>query len=198
MFDDYSFIISTNRQQNHTLKSIPSESEVIISTSSPLGKARNDGLHSANNQWLAILDDDITFDSTFLNFVDKLKAKDTIVGLSAYYPSPLTIGRFMMFHRSLYNDVGEFEERAHGDETEFCYRAIKKGYKVVCVPREAVIHHPHTKVKPKSEIPNLLWLLKKHPDFMLYIMGLVFTKMKKSSYDEEYTQNASQNNTNHS
>lgn len=133
-----------------------------------------------------ICDDDLTFDSIFFSFINKLKSEKRIVGLQAYYPSPLVIGRFMLFHKSLYEDVGEFEERSHGDETEFCYRAVKKGYEVIQVPRESVTHHPHTKIKPKSEIPNLLWLLRKHPDFIFYILRLVLIKMKKSSYDKEY------------
>lgn len=186
MFNDFSFIISTNRKENHTIKSVPKESELIISTDKPLGKARNTGIRNSHNNWIVICDDDITFNSVFLNFINQLKSKNNIVGLSAYYPSPFVIGRFMLFHRSLYEDAGEFEERSHGDETEFCFRAVKKGYKIICVPRESVIHHPHKKIKPKSEIPNLLWLLSKHPDFILYVLGLVFTKMKKSSYDEEY------------
>lgn len=186
MFNDFSFIISTNRRENHTVKSVPPEAGIIISTSKPLGKARNVGIYASHNDWIVIADDDISFDSIFLNFVDKIKSRYTIVGLEAYYPSPFCIGRFLLFHRDIFNCVGDFEERAHGDETEWLYRCVKLGYKIVHIPRESVIHHPHTKVKPRNEIPNLLWLLKKHPDFILYILRLVFTKMKKSSYDEEY------------
>lgn len=181
-----SFIISTNRKQNKTILSIPNESEIIISRDIPLGKARTVGIHISQREWIAIVDDDITFDFVFLNFVDKLKSKDTIIGLEAYYPSPFCIGRFLLFHRDIFNDVGGFEEKSHGDETEWIYRAVKKGYKIIRIPRESVIHHPHTKIKPKSEIPNLLWLIRKHPDFILYILRLVLIKMQKSSYDKEY------------
>jgi len=41
---DVSFIVPTNRESIHTVKSIPPECEIIIPKSSPLGRARNDGI----------------------------------------------------------------------------------------------------------------------------------------------------------
>ena len=181
-----SFIISTNRSKNHTLKSIPLESEIIISKSTPLGQARNDGVKKATKDWIVICDDDIKFSITFIDFISQFTDKNVIIGLAGYYPSPFVIGRFMMFHKSIFNDVGDFAIRSHGDETEWCFRAVKKGYKIIRIPRESVTHIPHTKSKPISETSNLMWLIWKHPDFITYILKLVFTKMKDSSYNEEY------------
>ena len=181
-----SFIISTNRDSNHTIDSIPTSSEIIISKSSPLGKARNDGVNRATKDWIVICDDDIFFTSTFLNFILQFTDKNTIIGLEGYYPSPFVIGRFMLFHIDLFNTIGPFAIRAHGDETEFCLRAVQKGFKIIRIPRESITHIPHQKLKPISELSNLLWLIRKNPYFITYILKLTFTKMKDSSYNEEY------------
>ncbi len=187
MFNDFSFIISTNRKENHTIKSIPPESEVIISTSKPLGKARNDGVYASHNDWIAICDDDISFDSTFLNFINQLKSRDTIIVLEAYWPSPFGIGRFLLFHRDIFNYVGDFAEKSHGDETEWMIRAIMAGYKLIRIPRESVIHIPHKQSKPKDgDWMNLIWLMSKHPDFPLFLIKKFFNKMKYSSDKSEY------------
>lgn len=187
MFDDFSFIISTNRTEIHTIKSIPEGSEIIISTSKPLGKARNDGIKASHNDWIVICDDDISFDSIFLNFVDKLKSKNTITIMDSYWPSPFGIGRFMLFHRSTYDKVGEFVEKSHGDETEWQIRAIFAGYKIIRVPRESVIHIPHKQSKPKDgDWINLVWLMYKHPNFPIFLIKKFFDKMKYSSDKSEY------------
>lgn len=187
MFNDWSFVISTNRAENHTIKSIPPESEVVISTSYPLGKARNIGVCASHNNWIVIVDDDISFDSIFLNFINRLKSRDTIVGLEAYYPSPFCIGRFLLFHRDIFNDVGDFVEKSHGDETEWMIRAILAGYKLIRIPRESVIHIPHKQSKPKSgDWMNLVWLIGKHPYFPLFLIKKFFNKMKYSSDKSEY------------
>lgn len=184
--NDITFVISTNRDTNQTVNSIPFESKTIISKSSPLGQARNDGIKKVTTNWIVICDDDIEFSSIFINFVCQLADKNTIIGLEGYYPSPFVIGRFMLFNKSVFDSVGNFAIRQHGDETEWCMRAVKKGFKIIRIPRDSVIHTHHIKSKPVSETSNLLWLIRKHPDFITYILGLIFTKMKDSSYNEEY------------
>lgn len=186
---DITFVIPTNRKHVHTLDSVPSESQVITPTSKPLGRARNDGIEKATTPWIILCDDDIRFSGTFLNLLCELASNDKIIGLEAYYPSPFVIGRLMMFSKQAWLDIGNFDIRSHGDETEWCMRAVKKDYKIVRLSRDCVYHFPHTKVKPKSEITNLLYLLRKHPNFLLYILKLVFIKMRDSSYDEEYKGN---------
>ena len=183
---DITFIISTNRDTNQTIDSIPPESKTIISNPSQLGQATHDGVKKSTTEWIVICDDDIEFSLTFIDFICQLADKNTVIGLAGYYPSPFVIGRFMLFHIAVFNTIGPFAIRAHGDETEWCMRAVKKGFKVVKIPRESVTHIPHTKSKPISETSNLLWLIKTHPDFITYILKLTFTKMKDSSYNEEY------------
>lgn len=183
---DITFVIPSNRKDIYTISSIPCINEVIIPTNSPLGRARNDGIEKATNPWIVLCDDDIRFTDTLLNLLCELADKKRIIGLEAYYPSPFVIGRLMMFSRQAWLDIGEFDIRAHGDETEWIMRSIKKGYEIVRLSRSCVQHFPHTKVKPKSEFGNLFYLIRKHPSFPLYILRLVTKKMKESSYNEEY------------
>ena len=183
---DVSFVIPSNRELNHTLSSIPKECEVIISSSTPLGRARNAGILKATRPWIVLCDDDIKFSKTFLNLLCELAKEQRIVGLEAYYPSPFVIGRLMMFSKTTWEEIGEFDIRSHGDETEWCLRAVEMGFGIVRLSRSCVFHYPHTKVKPKTEFGNLFYLLKKHPGFPFYILKLVTTKMKDSSYSEEY------------
>ena len=184
--DEISFVISTNRKTIHTLASIPEECEVVISREKPLGAARNDGIRRATRKWIVLCDDDIKFSENFLGLLRELADERSIIGLEGYYPSPFVIGRLMMFAKSAWLKIGEFDERAHGDETEWCIRAVEKGYKIIRLSRDCVYHYPHKKIKPKTEFGNLLYLLRRHPRFPLYVLKLFLIKMQDSSYNEEY------------
>ena len=186
--DDISFVIPSNREEIHTTTSIPKECEIIIPRSSPLGRARNEGIEKATKEWIILCDDDIQFSEYFLTFVRELLTGKTkgIVGLEAYYPSPFIIGRLMAFSKKTWVDIGMFDIKSHGDETEWCMRAVENNYEIVRLSRSCVYHYPHKKIKPKSEFGNLLYLLRKHPKFPLYVLRLITTKMRDSSYDEEY------------
>lgn len=52
-------------------------------------------------------------------------------------------GASMAFRKELINEIGYFDPEyfpAYYEETDFCYRVKKKGYKIIYVPRSAVIH----------------------------------------------------------
>jgi len=186
-YSDISYIIITNRPVIKTIESIPTGCEIIISDKLKRGEAHNDGINQASKEWIAIMDDDITFDTTFLDFVISLLNKDRIIGLEGYYPSPFVIARFMIFHKSAFDKNGDFETRNHGFETEWCIRAIENGYSIVRIPREGVIHTKHSKDKPATgEGSNIIWLLRKHPMYPMFILKTVISKIQKSSLDEEY------------
>ena len=184
--NEISFIVSSNRETIHTLKSIPKECELIIPRSNPLGRARNEGISKATKQWIILCDDDIEFSRTFLDLLCELAREQRIIGLEAYYPSPFVIGRLMLFSKNTWLKLGEFDIKSHGDETEWQLRAIGHDYEILRLGRNCVYHYPHQKVKPISEFGNLFYLLRKHPKFPLYILRLVITKLKDSSYNEEY------------
>ena len=184
--NEVSFVICSNRELNHTLNSIPKECEIIISSSTPLGRARNDGIRKATLPWIVLCDDDIRFSMTFLDLLCELAKERRIVGLEAYYPSPFVIGRLMMFSKTAWEEIGKFDIRSHGDETEWQLRGIEEGCEIVRLSRDCVYHHHHQKVKPKSEFSNLFYLLKKHPTFPFYILKRIIKKMKESSDKKEY------------
>ena len=181
-----SFVIPSNRETIHTLKSIPKECEIIIPRSSPLGRARNEGIDEATKKWIILCDDDIKFSRTFLDLLCEIARERRIVGLEAYYPSPLVIGRLMLFSKATWFELGEFDIKSHGDESEWQLRGAEQNYEIVRLSRSCVFHYPHQKVKPKSEFGTLLYLFKKHPKFPYYILKLIITKMRDSSYNEEY------------
>lgn len=184
---DVSVVICSNRKEIHTLDSIPDEMQIIIEQyATPLGRSRNEGIKDADRKWILLVDDDIKFYKTFLDFLCEIADENRIIGLEAYYPSPFVIGRLMMFSKRAWLDIGRFDNRAHGDETDWCYRAIKKGYKIIKLSRDCVYHYPHKKIKPKSELGTLFYLLRKHPDFLVYVMKVILRKMRYSSDDEEY------------
>ena len=184
--NEISFVIPSNRKTIHTVDSIPEECEIVISREKPLGAARNDGIRRATRRWVVLCDDDISFTENFLGLLRELADEHSIIGLEGYYPSPFVIGRLMMFAKSTWLKIGEFDERAHGDETEWCIRAVEKGYKIIRLSRDCVYHYPHKKIKPKTEFGNLLYLLRRHPRFPLYVLKLFLIKMQDSSYNEEY------------
>lgn len=90
----------------------------------------------------------------------------------------------MFFKKSVWDDVGPLKEVQHGEETEWCIRAIEKGYKLIGVPRESIYHHPHTKSEYKKEYNNLFWLLKLHPTFPYRVLKSVMYKMNNSNYED--------------
>ena len=184
--ENISVVICTNRDKVYTIDSIPSNMEIIIEKAKPLGKARNRGINRATKEWILLVDDDIKFSRTFLDLLCEIARERRIVGLEAYYPSPLVIGRLMLFSKNTWLKLGEFDIKSHGDESEWQLRAVEQGYEIVRLSRNCVYHYPHTKIKPKSEFGNLFYLLKKHPKFPFYILRLVTTKMRDSSYNEEY------------
>ena len=184
--NEITFVIPSNREAIHTLKSIPKECEIIIPRSKLLGRARNEGISKATRKWIVLCDDDIEFSRTFLDLLCEIAREQRIVGLEAYYPSPFVIGRLMLFSKKAWFELGEFDIKSHGDESEWCLRAIEKNYEILRIGRNCVFHFPHQKVKPKNEFGNLFYLIKRHPRFPYYILKLVTTKLRDSSYDEEY------------
>jgi glycosyltransferase involved in cell wall biosynthesis len=186
-FKDITFVIPTNKDVIETLNSIPKGSQIQIRREKTRGSARNAGIEAATTEYIALCDSDISFSEDFLRYVISLTTEKTIVGLQAYYPSPLLISRFMFFKKKIWEDVGSLKEVQHGEETEWLIRALKKGYKLIGVPRESVYHYPHKVSAYKKEYKNLLWLLRLHPDFTLRIIKAILYKMKKSSYEDAVT-----------
>ena len=186
-YEDITFVIPSLTNNIPTLRSIPKESKVIIRGDNTRGKARNEGVLCAKTEYIAFCDDDIDFSLTFLDYIISLTNKNTILGLQGYYPSPFLISRFMFFKKSIWEDIGPLYEVQHGEETEWCIRAIEHNYNLIGVPRESVYHYPHIKSTYKKEYKNLFWLLKLHPTFPYRVLKSVMYKMNNSNYKDNET-----------
>lgn len=185
---DITFVIPTNKSEVKTVESIPKECSIVECREYTQGKARNEGVKKSKTEWIAFADDDIKFTPEFLAYVIQLANNNpnSIIGLQGYSPSPYLISRFMLFKKSIYDDIGPLKEVRHGEETEWCIRATKKGYKLIAIPRESVYHYPHEKGKFKNEIKLIIWLLSLHPDLIIRGIKKVIYKVRKSSDDIEY------------
>lgn len=186
-YEDITFVIPSLTQDTPTVASIPNESPYVVRGDDTRGKARNKGVELAKTEYIAFCDSDIDFSLNFLDYAISLVNDNTIVGLQGYYPSPFLISRFMIFKKSTFDDIGSLQEVQHGEETEWCIRAIEKGYKLLGVPRESVYHHHHEKSEYKKEYNNLLWLLKLHPMFPFRILKSIIYKMNNSNYEDTDT-----------
>lgn len=184
---DITFVIPTNHKYIKTLESIPKESQVRIQREVTRGEARNAGVASATTEWIAFVDDDIEFTETFLKYVLSLANERTLIGLQAYYPSPLLLSRFLFFKKDIWTNIGGLLHVQHGEESEWEIRALENDYKLIGVPRESIIHIEHPVSKDKKEYMNLFWLIKLHPTFPIRIIKTILFKMKNSSYIDDKT-----------
>ena len=61
-------------------------------------------------------------------------------------------GSFMLFSRDIYNIVGKFDERffLYFEDTDFCIRIKRNGYKVVYYPNSTIIHLKNKSITRKN------------------------------------------------
>lgn len=158
-------VIPTNREENHTRKSIPEWLDVVVATDEGLNVARNCGIERASGDWIVLADDDITFPTRVTAALIDSMHEGHLVGLEDFWPMRYVIGRFMIFHRSLWEHVGGFDEsRPHGGDTDFAIRCEKAGARLVRLPRRLIPHHDAT--SEFSKLQHLEWLsylVRQHP-----------------------------------
>src|SRR4030067_1382796 len=102
---DITFVIPTNHEYVKTLESIPKESPYFVIREGTRGEARNIGARLAKTEYICFCDDDIEFTEIFLKYVLSLANESTIIGLQAYWPSPLLLSRFMLLKKCIWDDV---------------------------------------------------------------------------------------------
>lgn len=163
-----SLVVPTNREQNYTTESVPDGLDVVVRRDDGLNVARNRGVEAADNDWIVLVDDDVTFPTRLTAMVVDAMHERHLVGLEDFWPLRWTIGRYMVFHRSLWADVGGFDEsRPHGGDTDFAVRAEKAGARVSRLPRRLVPHHDDTSQFSTGEHAEWLWYLcRRHPTRM--------------------------------
>jgi Predicted glycosyltransferases len=158
-------VIPTNREENHTLESLPDAVDSVVATEEGLNVARNSGIERAENEWIALVDDDITFPTTLVAWLLDAVHCGHLIGLEDYWPMEYVLGRFMLFHRSLWRSAGGFDEsRPHGGDTDFCLRALDAGASIVRLPRRTIPHHDSASEFSTATHAEWLWyLLRRHP-----------------------------------
>lgn len=161
---DLTVVIPTNRDKNRTLASLPSAVDSIVATEKGLNVARNRGIERASTEWIVLADDDITFPSTLTAMLLDGMHRHHIIGLEDYWPMEYVLGRYMLFHRSLWRSIGGFDEsRPHGGDTDFCMRAIDNGASIVRLPRHMIPHHDAASDFSTTTHAEWLWyLLRRH------------------------------------
>lgn len=164
-FEDVSVVIPTNRAENFTVESTPEWVDTVVRRDEGLNVARNRGVEAAENDWIVLADDDITFPTELTAMLVDSMHERQLVGLEDFWPMDWVIGRFMIFHRSLWKTVGGFDEsRPHGGDTDFAVRCDKAGAKVLQLPRKLIPHHDEISEFSTSTHLEWLWYLtRRHP-----------------------------------
>jgi hypothetical protein len=163
--NNVSVVIPTNRDDNFTVSSTPGWLDPVIRRDNGLNVARNRGVEEAENDWIVLADDDITFPTELTAMLIDSMHEMQLVGLEDFWPMEWVIGRFMIFHRSLWESVGGFDEsRPHGGDTDFAVRCDKAGARVLRLPRKIIPHHDEiTEPSTTGHLEWLWYLTRRHP-----------------------------------
>jgi GT2 family glycosyltransferase len=94
-------------------------------------------------------------------------------------------GCFMMIRRQAVEQVGVMDEAffMYAEETDWCYRFKKAGWKVLFTPDACIIHLGRAssqQVAPKMRLQlsgSVLYFLKKHKGTLEYVLGCVLTAL---------------------
>lgn len=165
VLSDLTLVIPTNRERNFTGQTAPDWLDVVIADDEGLNVARNAGVRRADTDWVLIADDDVTFPTRLVTALLDAAHPGHLIGLEDYWPMEYILGRFMLFHRSLWRAVGGFDSsRPHGGDTDFAIRCEKAGARVVRLPRHLVPHHDSASDFSTPRHAEWLWYLtRRHP-----------------------------------
>lgn len=162
---DVTVVIPTARESTHTLDSVPEYMAVEIRRDDGLNVARNRGVEAAETEWIALVDDDITFPTRLTAMLVDGMHEWQLVGAEDFWPLRYVIGRYMLFHRTLFDAVGGFDEsRPHGGDSDFAIRCAKAGASVCRIPRRLIPHHDERSSFTTAQHLEWLWYLsRRHP-----------------------------------
>lgn len=163
--EPYSVVIPTARDNVRTLSSIPDDIPVRIERDGSLNEARNIGVSNSGTPVVIILDDDLAFPAGLLDNLAARADPDTLLGIGDWDYGWIA-GRCMVFYRSLWRELGGFDERlrSHMGDTDFAIRALRHGFDVEPMPREIFYHEPHERsITAWDHAWRGLYLALKHP-----------------------------------
>lgn len=161
-------VIPTTEEEDSnitTLDSIPDDITVHIERRGSLNEARNRGVSKVEDGHCIIMDDDIVFDSGFLQTLEVKTREGVLVGLGDY-DFDLIIGRVMSFRTDDWRDVGGFDERlgSHMGDTDFALKFAKAGKTVETLDRDSVEHIEHSRsITTFDRAWRTAYLMAKHP-----------------------------------
>ncbi len=117
--------------------------EVATNRSPGISLARNHLAHMACAEVLAFMDDDIRPDKRVWDLIANIRSGEIL--MLEGYRHPIT--RVMAIHKEDFIDIGGFDEkiRYNGEDLDFYWRALDKGYVVSTIPKGLVHHEPHSK-----------------------------------------------------
>ena len=169
VFESVSVVLPTARERNFTVESLPDWIDPIIATEEGLNVARNRGIERADGEWIVLVDDDVTFPTRLTAWLIDGMHPLHLAGLEDYWPMDGVLGRFMIFHKSLWKRVGGFDEsRPHGGDTDFVVRCRNTGASVVRLPRRLIPHHDAAgEFTTVEHIEWLSYLVRRHPRQMV-------------------------------
>ncbi|MEZ3144850.1 glycosyltransferase family 2 protein [Halobaculum sp. MBLA0143] len=165
--EDVTVVVPTAREELTTPDTIPEEAELLVRRDDGLNVARNAGVAAAERDWIVIADDDIEFPTETVRRVVDEGDRSTLAGLADFEPLRWIIGRLMIFHRSLWERVGGFDEhRHHGGDTDFAIRVERAGGTVRQLDRDAVPHYDEDTGEGMTTTEHAEWLwylTRRHP-----------------------------------
>ena len=169
VFNSVSVVIPTAREQNFTAESLPNWIDPIIATEEGLNVARNRGIERADSGWIVLVDDDVTFPTRLTAWLIDGMHPLHLAGLEDYWPMDGVLGRFMIFHKSLWKRIGGFDEsRPHGGDTDFVVRCRNAGASVTRLPRRLIPHHDAAgEFSTAEHVEWLSYLVRRHPRQMV-------------------------------
>ena len=173
MISDVSVIIPSIKDNVLTLESIPESVPVSVEREGSLNEARNRGVRNADTDIVAILDDDIGFSEELFEVLVEEVDEDVLLGV-ADWEFGLVAGRVMIFYKSLWENIGGFDERlrSHNGDTDFALRAHDAGFSVRTVPRDLFHHEDHERsITTWNRAWRLAYLCGKHVRYAPYLLS---------------------------
>lgn len=171
-----SVVIPTLSDDPLTLESLPADVERHVERDGTLNEARNRGVRRAETDVVAVLDDDLVFDADLLDQWTDRVDEETLLGL-ADWDYGWVAGRVMVFHTSLWEAAGGFDERlgSHMGDTKFALDVLAAGGELERIPREVVYHEPHDRdITAWDHVWRGLYLATQHPLKAPYIARRMF------------------------
>ena len=93
------------------------------------------------------------------------------------------IGACFMIKRSVIEEIGLLDEKfspVYGEESDFCFRALKKGFRLIYVGKTKILHHGS--VSTKTIFNEKIWFLKKKHGIRLEWLNFDFSKIIKYGF----------------